>query len=51
LSDVLQILTTSIIIALIVEAVNTSDTQVSFYQSTQRNVQKTVTFTLAAVRT
>jgi len=39
------------IIALRMEAVNTSETSVTFYQTTQRNIQKTVIFILAAVRT
>jgi hypothetical protein len=37
-------------IALMMEATNTSETRVKFYQSTRATSQKTVTFTLHAAR-
>jgi hypothetical protein len=37
-TDVLVVLTASIIIALMMEAVSTSETSVNFYQTTRRNI-------------
>jgi hypothetical protein len=51
LTDVSEVLTASIFIALMMEAVSTSETSVSFYEPTQRKSHKTVVFILAAVRT
>jgi hypothetical protein len=38
LTDVLEELTASVIIALMMEAASTSETSVNFYQTTQRNI-------------
>jgi hypothetical protein len=39
------------LIALMMKAVNISETSVNFYQTTRRNNQKTIIFIFAAVRT
>jgi uncharacterized integral membrane protein len=39
------------IIALMMEAANTSETSINFYQRTWRNLPETVIFLLAAMRT
>jgi hypothetical protein len=40
LTDVLEVLTASIIIVVMMEAVSTSETSVSFYKTTRRNIPK-----------
>jgi hypothetical protein len=44
-------LTASIIIAMIMEAVSTPETSVNFYQITRSNIPQELTSILAAVRT
>jgi hypothetical protein len=56
LPDVSEVLTASIFramsnIALIMEAMNTSETSVIFYQTTQLSIPEKAIFILAAVRT
>jgi hypothetical protein len=47
----LQFLAYGLLIALMMETGSTSETSVNFYQTTRRNIPKTIIFMLVAVRT
>jgi hypothetical protein len=51
LTDVSELLTVSSIITLMMEAISTSETSVSFYQTAWHNMPEAVIFILTAVRT